>query len=246
MSFGDQELKPRSDLGVRTASGIVMMGVAILAMWLGGWVFGALIIAVGLAVYWEWVRLVVKFTEGTVARSIWIVAGIIYIALACFALLWLGIGRISANAGVYSALTPIAAVIGTDIGAYFAGRTFGGPKIAASISPSKTWSGLVGGAIGASLAISQTFSYPFSKFWGDNLLHPSVYFEPRYYHFVILGIAVAVIAQSGDFFESWMKRRAGVKDSGNLIPGHGGVFDRTDGIIAVAFVIALFTLAGVL
>jgi phosphatidate cytidylyltransferase len=110
----------------------------------------------------------------------------------------------------------------TDIGAYFAGRSFGGPKVAPKISPNKTWSGLIGGMVGALLLGGALCSY------ADLPLH-----------LALASPALAVIAQAGDFFESWMKRRAGVKDSGALIPGHGGVLDRLDGVVTALPVAAL-------
>jgi phosphatidate cytidylyltransferase len=119
----------------------------------------------------------------------------------------------------------LAAVIGTDIGAYFAGRTIGGPKIAPAISPSKTWAGLLGGMIGSALLFTLAMRYEFGG---------SRNFDGFQSAIVAAGALIAVVAQAGDFFESWMKRRARVKDSGNLIPGHGGMFDRVDGLLAAA------------
>ncbi len=116
------------------------------------------------------------------------------------------------------ALSLLLAVIATDIGAYFAGRSIGGPKIAPSISPSKTWAGLAGGMAGAALVLMLGR--------GNGMAAEAIGG----------GAMLAIVAQAGDFFESWMKRRAGVKDSGKLIPGHGGLFDRVDGLLAVVFV----------
>jgi phosphatidate cytidylyltransferase len=120
-------------------------------------------------------------------------------------------------------LTIIGVVIATDTGAYFAGRAIGGPKIAPRISPSKTWAGLAGGMAASAGLITGVGSY----------VESFALWQP------LLGAALAMIAQAGDFFESWMKRRAGVKDSGSLIPGHGGLFDRADGLLAVLFAVAL-------
>jgi phosphatidate cytidylyltransferase len=126
---------------------------------------------------------------------------------------------------INAVLTLVAAVIATDVGAYFAGRTLGGPKIAPKISPSKTWAGLAGGMIGASVVLVLGR--------GNNMVADAI----------AGGMLLAVTAQAGDFFESWMKRRAGVKDSSHLIPGHGGLFDRVDGLLAVLFVGGLITMA---
>jgi phosphatidate cytidylyltransferase len=224
--------KPRSDLGVRTLSGVVMMSVAIAAIWYGGYAFVTLVILVGIGVYWEFSKLVLGFTQKPVAVLAWFIGGLVYVGLACFTLLMLS----SPFMGTTGAIILIGGVIGTDVGAYFAGRTFGGPKIAPKISPSKTWSGLIGGMIGAVFVIA-FFSVP-----TIDTSDPDATIGGAVLTSIVYGGLLAIVAQSGDFFESWMKRRAGVKDSGQLIPGHGGLFDRTDGLIAVAFATGLFSL----
>ena len=115
----------------------------------------------------------------------------------------------------------------TDILAYFAGRSIGGPKLAPRISPNKTWAGLAGGVAGAALLG-----------W---LTARNFEMEPIFHW---LGGPMALIAQAGDLYESWVKRRAGVKDSGTLLPGHGGVLDRLDGLLAVALATTLVLMAG--
>lgn len=140
--------------------------------------------------------------------------GVIYAGLPAFALLYL---RYTPTNGVALILWTFAVVWATDTGAYFAGRAIGGPKLAPRISPNKTWAGLIGGVLAATVAgalIAAVFRLP-------ALL-------------LVLGGAMAVLAQIGDLFESWMKREAGVKDSGDLLPGHGGVLDRLDGLVPVA------------
>lgn len=220
--------QPRSDLGIRTISGVIMLSIAVAAVWFGGYAFMALVILVGLGVYWEYSRLVLGFTESRASQILWMLGGLIYVGLACFTLLLFS----APFFGKLVTVVLIAGVIGTDVGAYFAGRAIGGPKIAPKISPSKTWSGLVGGMIGAGimmLAAQNVFQLNYTFVYS-----PLATF--------LAGAALAVTAQAGDFFESWMKRRAGVKDSGRLIPGHGGLFDRTDGLIAVAFVLGVISL----
>jgi phosphatidate cytidylyltransferase len=231
-------LKPRSDLGVRTLSSVAMMTVAIGAIWLGGYAFMALILLVGLGVYWEFARLAAAFVRNVPARIIWLFGGLLYVGLACFTLLLFS----APFFGMTPTIMLIAGVIGTDVGAYFAGRTLSGPKIAPRISPSKTWSGLLGGMVGAGLMMIaiQAAIYGFR---GGNAGDGDVYLTYGWQRLALTGAALAVVAQIGDFFESWMKRRAGVKDSGGLIPGHGGLFDRTDGLIAVAFVAGLITVS---
>lgn len=234
-------LKPRSDLGIRTISGVIMMSIAILAIWLGGYAFMGLVILVGFGVLWEFSKLVLGFTPNSAARAIWLFGGVIYVGLACFTLIMFS----APFFGMTPAILLIAGVIGTDVGAYFAGRTIGGPKIAPKISPSKTWSGLFGGMIGAGLLM---IAIQGLIYWGriDARDHSDIYLAYGWQKLALTGVALAAVAQAGDFFESWMKRLAGVKDSGRLIPGHGGLFDRTDGLIAVAFVAGLIIVAQII
>jgi phosphatidate cytidylyltransferase len=137
--------------------------------------------------------------------------GFFYIAAPAFALLILS----WADYGVV--LWAMVVTWSTDIFAYFTGRGIGGPKLAPRISPNKTWAGLIGGMAGAGLLGAMT------AMWLD-LATP----------FVFAGAVMGLLAQLGDLYESAVKRRAGVKDSGSLLPGHGGVLDRVDGLLPVA------------
>ncbi|WP_295630713.1 phosphatidate cytidylyltransferase [Novosphingobium sp.] len=228
----------KSDLGVRTASAVVMIAVAGSALWLGGYWWTAFVAAVALGVLWEWWGLVRGLAKSPLARLVWSVAGVIYIGLAAATLIFLRFLPF----GLALLIVLVGAIIATDVGAYFAGRTIGGPKIAPSISPSKTWAGLGGAILAVALCLVMS-----ALLW-TRLQEPD-YMQDTYYLvaspgvWLILPVLIALIAQSGDFFESWMKRRAGVKDSGNLIPGHGGLFDRVDGLLAVVFCVALVFLA---
>ena len=144
--------------------------------------------------------------------------GAVYVGLPVLALLILreqGNGRVLA-------FWAMALVWATDIGAYFAGRSIGGPKLAPAISPNKTWAGLGGGVVAAGVFALALHS------WADLPLRLAA-----------VTPLLAVLAQVGDLYESWLKRRAGVKDSGNVLPGHGGVLDRLDGLVPVAPVAAL-------
>ena len=235
------DAKPRSDLGIRTLSGVVMMGIAIAAVWIGGFAFTLFVALACLVILWEFWKLVCGFTTNGGDRVIWLIAGVLYIGVGFATLLKMGQDDVRELAALI-----VGAVIATDVGAYFAGRTFGGPKIAPKISPSKTWSGLLGGMVATSLymcvvclvilqqmidespRIQRQGSTVWDLFWPD---------WPFY--MAIAGCTIAIVAQTGDFFESWIKRRAGVKDSGRLIPGHGGLFDRTDGLIAVLFIFGI-------
>jgi phosphatidate cytidylyltransferase len=219
----------KSDLKVRTASAIVMVTVAGGALWLGGWVWLGFVLAVATGVCWEWSKLAGLIAGSVWGRLLWLISAVVYVGTGAEMLL-----RLRAE-NMMPVLTIVLAVIATDVGAYFAGRTFGGPKIAPKISPSKTWSGLVGGMIGASVALYATSWHEIGADYHER--------APLWLP-LVLGAIIAIIAQTGDFFESWMKRRAGVKDSGNLIPGHGGLFDRVDGLLAVLFVAGVIASVG--
>lgn len=232
-----------SDLPVRLASAIVMLVVAGGALWLGGWFWTAFVVLLAGGVLWEWNRLVSRFGASTVAETLWFFGGVLYIGGAGIAMLVVRNGRqvlpldpFAAGYGPVEVLVAfILPVVAVDVGAYFAGRAIGGPKIAPKISPSKTWAGLGGGALLAALVgvLVEITDFGPAAMPG---------YTPAALGMAALGgVLIAVLAQAGDFFESWMKRRAGVKDSGALIPGHGGLFDRLDGFLAVFFV--LFVIA---
>jgi phosphatidate cytidylyltransferase len=146
----------------------------------------------------------------------WEAGGLAYAALSGFSLAYLRGGD---HAGLIVILFLFAVVWATDIMAYFVGRSLGGPKLAPAISPGKTWSGAIGGAIGglaAGLAVATATG------WGGPWA-------------CMIALLLAIVAQVGDLFESFVKRRSGVKDSSHIIPGHGGVMDRVDGLVAAAF-----------
>lgn len=155
------------------------------------------------------------------ASPLWTGLGILYLSLPMLALVWL---RALPDSGVLMILWLLLVVWSTDIMAYIVGRQIGGPRLAPSISPGKTWSGLCGGMAGAALvgAVMAMAAGPFR-------LLPSM----------ALAVGLAVVAQVGDLAESAIKRRAGVKDSGGLIPGHGGLFDRIDGLLFAAPALAI-------
>jgi phosphatidate cytidylyltransferase len=155
------------------------------------------------------------------ARSTAPGVGIVYVGIPAYALMvleWAYMGLV---------FWVMIVTWATDIGAYFAGRAIGGPKLAPRVSPNKTWAGLIGGAA-AALALGWIAA------WFFELGSP----------FLWLGAPMAVLAQAGDLFESWIKRRAGVKDSGAILPGHGGLLDRLDGLLPVALATLLLLMAG--
>jgi phosphatidate cytidylyltransferase len=229
----------KSNLGVRVLSAIVMVAVAGTALWLGGLVWTAFIAAVALGVLWEWCGLVRLFVPGAIGRLLWMAFGTMYIGGACWVANWLWTGPHLNNAPPQILLAVFMLVILVDVGAYFSGRLIGGPKIAPSISPSKTWAGLVGGALLCSICLGFMWYLllGFSCGMGGCGQRGVPFGILDILGSLGLGSLIAIVAQAGDFFESWMKRRAGVKDSGNLIPGHGGLFDRLDGHLSVLAVL---------
>ena len=217
--------KKNSDLPVRLASAIVMLAIAGTALWLGGWVFYLLVGLIAIGLLWEWQALIRKLPISGVCKAGWMLFGVIYIVLGALSLVILMHAGLSGPSWIGVAFA-IGVVIATDVGAYFSGRSIGGRKIAPSISPSKTWAGLGGGMIAAAI-----YAGLFANF--------ATSLGAQAWIVALFGAGLAVVAQTGDFFESWMKRRAGVKDSSHLIPGHGGLLDRFDGLLPVSIVCAI-------
>ena len=183
--------------------------VLVISAWLTGQVLLSLVIAcAGMVVLsaWEWI----------VRRSAWGALGLLYAMLPFLAMVSF---RGDDSNGLAIILVMFACVWGADTFAYFAGRAIGGPKLAPRISPKKTWAGYFGGLVGA-VVVSFALAY-----WLEHRPGGA---------FVILMVVLATISQIGDLLESGLKRRFDVKDSGSIIPGHGGVLDRLDGLIAVA------------
>ncbi|WP_422060232.1 phosphatidate cytidylyltransferase [Sphingopyxis sp.] len=213
---------PKSDLWTRVGSAIVLFAIAGTALWFGGIAFGLLLLVGGALVVVEWLALVRAMGLGSGAKAALTVLGPVAI-LGAMAGLWF----IRDSLGMTAALWVFGMVWATDIGAYFAGRAFGGARLAPKISPSKTWSGLFGGMI-AALVVGSTIAD-----------RGGIVGVPLW-----IGLIMGLISQLGDLGESWMKRRAGVKDSGKLIPGHGGLFDRVDGLLPVALILGALAFAG--
>lgn len=216
-----------SDLPARLVSAVVMVLIAGSALWIGGWAWIGFVVLVAGLVLWEWNRLVRGSDASPLGEVTWLFFGAVYVCGAALAMIQV---RVSFDA-LTVALIYVLPIIAVDVGAYFVGRTVGGPKIAPSLSPSKTWAGLIGGALAASAVAIALILSEFRPEIAGRASATAILLATA------LGVVIAVIAQAGDFFESWMKRRAGVKDSSGLIPGHGGVFDRVDGFLAVFFLI---------
>ena len=198
-----------TELATRILSGIAMIAVALGAAIVGGYTFAVLAAAVATGMFYEWLRI----TRGW--GPAWAIGGFFYCLAPAIALLW--IRDRSGSDGVALLLWVFIVTWSTDIGAYFAGRRFGKRKLAPSISPNKTVEGLWGG-VAASAFLGGAWAW-------TTELNPALF---------LLAPVFAVTAQGGDLFESRMKRQAGVKDSGNWLPGHGGLLDRLDGLVPVA------------
>jgi len=205
-----------SELAIRTVTGLALIAVALLAAVVGGTVLALLVAAAATAMFWEWTRLSKGWGPS------WYVGGLFYALLPALALLW-----VRERGGLDLLIWTFIVTWSTDIGAYFAGRSFGKHKLAPTISPKKTVEGLGGGVVAAGLL---------GGAWviARGLPMPLIALAPLF----------AVAAQGGDLFESALKRRAGVKDSSNLLPGHGGVMDRLDGLAPVAVLTGLAQIAG--
>ncbi len=240
-----------------------MIILALGTAWAGGQVFILFWLLAGFAVHWEWQRLLnipaysprLFVGAGALAVVAAMASGGLAIyavmAIAAFAIVmafigraapvWSGAGMLYAGAllisvlvlrmslqhGLIAILWLFAIVWGTDILAYFSGRSIGGPKLWPRVSPSKTWSGFIGGVTGGAAAGTLLLL----------TLLPSTRAHPG--KLIAMALVLAMISQGGDLFESAVKRRYGVKDSSNLIPGHGGAMDRLDGFAAAAICAAL-------
>lgn len=252
-----------SSLQLRVVSAAVMLPVVIGAVWFGGWIFAGLTALVAGLMYWEWQGLcgfkgrraivnailcglgpfallaqgsfvaiyalilliiLVVFSARPEHRR-FLATGVGYIYLACIGLVWL---RELDTLGLETVVWLGAVVVMTDTCAYFTGRTLGGPKLAPKISPKKTWSGLIGGMIGAAAAGAAV----------------AAVIDANIVTVTLVSGAFAIVAQIGDLAVSKAKRAFDVKDSSNIIPGHGGVLDRFDGILSTSVVMSLLSLGG--
>jgi phosphatidate cytidylyltransferase len=216
---GEDTVKPArwSGLGTRILSAIVLGIVSFICIWLGGIAFTALVMLMALVMKKEWDALISG--QPLLSRAL----GYVYVILPCASLLW--IRNLPGEAGLGATVTLIGVISATDIGAYFVGRRFGKHKLSPIISPNKTWEGLAGGIIAALIAAV--------------LLSPYIPIEHTLRSVLWMGPFIAILAQAGDLFESSLKRQAGVKDSGTILPGHGGLLDRFDGYMFATPVFAV-------
>jgi len=216
------------NLLLRSLSAVVLAPVVILAEWYGDIWFQMLVALMLIFGVREWYSMC--RTPGAIpavqTRMLVVLLGTLYIAAGCLGLVWL---RITAEHGRDIVLWVILLVWAADSGAYAAGTLLGGPKLAPRISPKKTWSGLLGG-MAAAAATGAAMAHFSATSEGLTLVAAA-------------SAVLAVVAALGDLIESHAKRRFGVKDSGSLIPGHGGLLDRIDGLIAAAIGAVIVTIA---
>lgn len=251
----------KSDLPMRILSALVMLPVAIYIILSGGMVYFIFLALLGGVILYEWngicedkaisvlfllqlcglfhflqnypelkiqsiglsVLLVGFVSLFLKKRPLWAMAGYLYALIPSLSLLWLW-GR--GGQGGWIILWMMVIVWSMDTGAYFAGKKIGGPKMSPRISPNKTWAGLIGGAICATV-LGVVFARLAGLPWGMEEV-------------VLFSAVLAIWSQIGDLAESAVKRHFKVKDSGNIIPGHGGVMDRVDGVVFAAPAVALF------
>lgn len=254
-----------SELQLRVVSALVLAVIALSGVWAGGFWFAAIVSIIAFLVFLEWTGIVglnafeakhlqamatmvlpflvlaafgivpaifvltacaaVAFfmaTTTTKETALWTAAAVLYCGFAAISL----VGLRGAEQGIALILFLFAIVWGTDIGAYFVGRKFGGPKLAPKISPGKTRSGAIGGIMIAVIAAS-AISIAAGLF--------------GFLTGIVIAALISIVSQIGDLFESYLKRRFGVKDSGSMVPGHGGLFDRVDGLMPAAIVLFLLS-----
>ena len=213
--------RPRSELRLRVTSAAVGLPLLFLVLWAGGLVFAAVAVVAALIALREMLDLLrrartVRGGGPVVLDGVRVLAGVACVALPFAALIALRLD----DAGLQWTVLAFLVTFATDTSAYAVGRAVGRRKLAPSISPGKTWEGAVGGLVGA--AAAATALVVLLDGIESNLL-PAI----------ALGLGVGVAAQAGDLLESKVKRLADAKDSGRLIPGHGGLLDRLDSLLPV-------------
>ena len=208
-------LDPKDNTKQRIITALFLFPIAIYAIFFSQILFNLLSVALAILMSWEWSN--ITKTAKAEEKKKWQIFGFFYILIPVFSVIQLRLIDVDLLFWMF------AIIWTTDIFAFFSGKTFGGPKLAPTISPNKTWSGLAGGII-SSVVIGLLCS---------SLFHGSVIF------FMFTSMCLSILEQVSDLIESKIKRIFNVKDSGNIIPGHGGVLDRLDGMVLVAPVVLL-------
>ena len=202
------------DLGVRLVSALILLPLSLFVIWRGGLIWTTWLTLMFFVMGAEWVGLCRRRARASGAAfpsAGLLLIGFVYLGPAFFCLIALRDG----SAGLRNILYLAVVVWASDIGAYLVGRLLGGPRLAPRISPGKTWSGAVGGTLAAVIAgAAAGYEHPL--------------------HAAVLALLLSIIAQAGDLLESALKRYFGAKDSGWIIPGHGGLLDRLDGVLTAA------------
>jgi phosphatidate cytidylyltransferase len=188
--------------------------ISLIGIYYGGWPFLIVMAVFFIFAQIEWFQLSRKLNE-----FMWLYPlGLIYICISAYCFYLIGIER------SFAALLLLVLVIASDSGAYFAGKMIGGPKMAKKISPNKTWAGLGGAMLAPALAEVFFLDYNFEKGLFAYLI------------FVVFGMLIGLFCQVGDILVSLIKRKANVKDTGNILPGHGGILDRIDSLLMASLV----------
>jgi len=207
------EVQSGSVLIARILSALTLAPPVMLAIYFGSPYFELLVVI-------AWIILAMEWQHMTKGDNRWFFSGLIYLGLGCFSLIWL---REDTDIGKNITFWLFFCIWAMDCGAYFFGKTIGGPKLVPRLSPKKTWAGLLGGMVSAA-SVGILISYLSDS---QNLILSAA-----------VSALVGGISQSGDLLESFVKRRFNVKDSSKLIPGHGGLMDRVDGLLAAAIFVA--------
>ncbi len=213
-----------SNLVKRTLSALILGPLFVFLVYLGGIPYFILILMMFLIMFYEWAMITRKAEQ----RLLWYIFGFFYIGFACFVMLFLERMRYD-----FLGITAIPVVLFTliflvwlnDIFSYIFGKGIGGPKLAPKISPNKTWAGAIGGI---TACVGFFFIMNYVTGFGVNKITDKVFYVA-----LLLHVLVPIVSLVGDLFESLVKRKFGVKDSGNIIPGHGGLLDRMDAMIMV-------------
>ncbi len=217
--------KIESGLSARIKGGAMFGAVVLAGLYLGGVPFTLLMgFAAAVSVY-EWGKMVMLDKKYSLP---FMVFGMVYIGLSCATMIWL---RNVSDYGLYNMLTLLFIIWASDVSAYFTGRAIGGPKLAPKISPKKTWAGFWGSSVGAALVAAALASPAALAAFGVETIGGLTWMG-----YAQMGFVLAMFGQMGDLSISVIKRRYGVKDTGALIPGHGGVLDRIDALLLVALI----------